>query len=178
MLTLTIAPTDLWDGSKEIFVTTKERTVKLEHSLISVSKWEAESKVPFFASPSHKGLSGRNQEVLYISHMIVGEVPAPYVPGVLYAQHASAIRDYIHDEQSATKIYNIKKGPKRIQTITSEIIYHWMIQHNIPVEFEKWHLNRLLKLIEVCLTLSSKDRMSSEEAAKYRAKLNEARRRG
>ena len=146
MLQIVIPSSERWDESREEFVYGKEQRIQLEHSLVSISKWE---------SKWHKAFLGKKekteQEVLdYIRCMTVTPKVDPSVYQRLSHSNINAVTDYINDQISATYINSPDDESIGSETITSELIYYWMISFRIPAEFEKWHLNRLLKLIKIC----------------------------
>lgn len=154
------------------FIDTKEQNLLLEHSLISLSKWEQKW---------HKAFLGRekksDQEMIdYIRCMTITQNVDDNVYKVIPPDIMKQIADYIQNPRSATKL---RKGPKKPsrEVITAEIIYSSMIKLGIPFECQKWHLNTLLTLIEVCNIHSTppKKRSRKEILAENRA-LNEARR--
>jgi hypothetical protein len=152
----------------------------LEHSLISISKWEAHTEKPYLETPGViKGISGMKEERYYFQCMIIGEVPS-YVPDILINSYFREIKEYINKPHSATSVY--RRGPTipSRQIVTSELIYYWMIRFGIPIECQRWHFNRLLMLIDVCnvkeQNAQKKGNMSQIEAAQYRHDLNKARR--
>jgi hypothetical protein len=153
----------------------------MEHSLISISNWEAIWHKPYLPSIHTPGISGHKEEVSYIKCMIIGNVDED-IPNVLLNTHSSEIQDYISNPYSATRSFLVGEKPKQQlprKTITSELIYYWMIKFGIPFTCEKWHFNKLLKLIETCNVQESQNtkagRMSHTEAARYRHELNKQR---
>ena len=179
MLEIKVASIELFDEGNNKFTTTKAQTVQLEHSLLSLAKWEAIWEKPFWPSSTSNGLSGYAEELSYVHCMLMRPVPE-YIPGVLLMKHGSEIKEYITRKRTATTIHRLDKKPVRPTTITSEIIYYWMVQYGIPFECERWHLNRLMTLIEVCQVKTSEhnktNKMSPSESALYRAKMNKKRR--
>lgn len=176
MLQITIpAPvSEEWDAEKEEFVYRiigKAYTLCLEHSLISISKWESKWHKPFLSSEK------TDEEFLdYIKCMTL----TSNVPDVAYTQltkeNIDGIMKYVNDPMTATTFSKENKKPSR-EIITSEIIYSWMITLKIPVEFEKWHIRRLLTLIRVCeIKNSPPKKMSKKEIMSRNAALNAARR--
>lgn len=143
MLQISINENRLWDEKKEQFVEIKPTVLKLEHSLISLSKWESKWKKSFISSEK------TTDEMLdYIRCMSI----TPVEPEIFYALTKDDIEKivaYIDDPMTATTISH-KNGSSRREIVTAEIIYYWMIALNIPIEFQKWHLNKLITLIEVC----------------------------
>lgn len=145
----------------------------MEHSLISISKWEAKWKKPYFSED--KTL----EEVLdYFRCMTVTPQKVdPIVYRSLSKENIERISEYINDPMTATTIKEVKKSNRR-EIITSEIIYYWMIAQQIPIEFEKWHINRLMTLIKVCAIKNdpNQKKMSRSAIAKQNRALNKARR--
>lgn len=174
MLRITVPAREYYDEEKEEFFTIKEQTLVMEHSLISLSKWEAKWKKPYISKDKKTA-----QETLdYLKCMTVGPVPDDIVYRSLTKENIQEITNYINDPMTATTITELKRPGARREIITSEIIYYWMIAQNIPTEYEKWHLNRLLTLIKVCSIKNNPDKkkMSRSEIARQNQALNAARR--
>ena len=175
MLLITIPAEESWDDSKEEFVITRNAiTLQLEHSLVSLAKWE---------SKWHKAFLSRNQktadEILdYIKCMTITQNVNPETYNYLTKDNITQIQEYIDDPMTATFISennNNSKGSR--ETVTAELIYYWMITSNIPVEFQKWHLNRLLTLIKVCgIKNSPPKKMSKRDIMRRNSAMNAARR--
>ena len=148
-------------------------TLNLEHSLISLSKWESKWKKPFMAE---KGLT--NAEVLdYVRCMTLNQKVDPKVYMALTVNDIQKIQDYIADPATATTVSNRKgSGRPGREIITSELIYYQMISLGIPFECEKWHLNRLLMLIQVCAIKGTPAQMSQLDIFNQNSQLNAARR--
>jgi hypothetical protein len=179
MLIIKVKEQEFFDEQKSMFFIARPITVRMEHSLISVSKWEANWEKSYFSSTTKHNEHSMNirEELDYISCMIIGEVP-DYICRVLMQENLKEIREYINKPHTATTIYRTGQGPLSRKTITAELIYSWMIDFGIPFECEKWHLNRLLMLIDVCNVRqdTGKDgKMSAAEAAKYRHQMNRMR---
>lgn len=138
---------DYWDESKEEFVSINSCDLVLEHSLISISKWESKWKVPFLTN------SNRTNEQLidYIRCMTITQNVDPKVYEFIPQQEIMRIQDYINDDHTATffKDDGKKRGGHK-EILTSEVIYYFMIALQIPMECQKWHLGRLMTLIKVC----------------------------
>lgn len=148
MLEINVPGGEFWDERNKIFINTKATTLHLEHSLVSLSKWESKWHKAFL-----KKNEKTNEEILdYIKCMTLTQNVDPNVYFALSPENIKDIKDYIDDPHTATKFYDDPNTPKSTnrETITSELIYYWMIALNIPFECQKWHLNRLLTLIEVC----------------------------
>lgn len=174
MLTITvpISP-EGWDEAKQEFVEPKYQTLQMEHSLISLSKWESKWQKPFY---SKKGMT--DEETLdYIKCMTLNKNIDPDVYSHLTRENIKAVMDYISNPMTATTFGKEDKGPNNKEVITSELIYYWMIASNIPLECEKWHLNRLITLIRVCsIKNNPPKKRSRREIMSRNAALNAARR--
>lgn len=173
MLTLNIPETEYYDEEKAEFITIKPQVLHLEHSLISVSKWESKWKIPFLSGNEKTSV----QVLDYISCMAVG----PFDSRVLRAltnEQLESINTYINDSMTATWFSDReKKAINKKQVITSEVIYYDMIALQIPFECQKWHLNRLLTLIRVCQEKNKPPKkMSKRELRQRNTALNAARR--
>lgn len=173
MLTITIPARELFDEKTEQFVYTKEQTLQLEHSLVSLSKWESKWKKPFFATKEKT-----NEETIdYIRCMTITQNVDPMIYNFLTDENLSAIHDYIEDPMTATTFSDNKNGKKNREIITAELIYYWMITSGIPFECQKWHLNKLITLIRVFEVKNTPPKkMSQRELMNRNRALNEARR--
>lgn len=173
MLKVTIPESELFDELRGEFVTTNEQTLQLEHSLISLSKWESKWHKPFLS------IEPKTDEEItdYIRCMTITPNVDPSVYLSIPNSVTNQINTYIEDSMTATWFNdNQKKTPNR-EVITAEIIYYWMISLNIPFECEKWHLNRLLTLIEVCNRKNTPKKMSKKDIYGRNRALNASRRR-
>ena len=160
-----------WDEVKEEFVPAEVKTLSLEHSLVSLSKWESKWNKPFL-SKDEKTIE---QTLDYIQCMTITQNIDPMVYRFLTDENIRDINDYIDAPMTATTVSD--KGSTSREIITSEIIYYWMISLNIPMECQKWHLNRLLTLIRVCNVKNAPaKKMSRKEIMNRNAALNAARR--
>ena len=177
MLQITIPEREWYDERKEEFITTKECSLKLEHSLLSLSKWESKWKKPFLSSKVEK----TNEESIdYVRCMTITQNVDPLVYYAIDKKTMDEISAYIDDPMTATwfsKEENAKSKVNR-ETITSEIIYYWMTAFHIPFEeCQKWHLNRLITLIQVCSIKSQPEKkMTQQEIMQRNAMLNAQRR--
>ena len=174
MLTVSIDGSELWDERTERFIYTDPKVIKLEHSLISLSKWESKWEKPFLTKEEKT-----DQEILdYIRCMTITQNVDPITYSCLSRQNINDIIQYMKAPMTATTISHRhnNKRPNREQ-ITSELIYYWMVAFRIPFECEKWHLNRLFTLIRVCEIKSQrpKKRSRNEILSDYAA-INAARR--
>lgn len=173
MLQIIIPAQELWNEKENKFIDTSEYKLTLEHSLVSLSKWESKYKKPFLDNKTKTP-----EETLdYIRMMTITQNIPHDAYNYLTKQNIQDITNYIQDTMTATWFSEDKNGPKgRSQIFTSELIYGYMVVLQIPWEAQKWHLNRLLTLIRVCNNLNQppKKKKGSEVAKDYKA-LNAAR---
>ncbi len=188
-LEITIQPKELWDEQKQEFIQTtkKATTLCLEHSLVSLSKWEAKYNKPFIGKTNVKTEGKTKEELLYYIKCMT--ITQNVDSGIYYCfteDQLKQINDYINAEMTATKFYengvagNSQQRTKS-QIITSELIYAWMISLQIPFECQRWHLNRLLTLIRVCNNMQAaqsgkKGMMNKRDIVAQNRALNAARR--
>lgn len=173
MLTITIPETELWDETREEYIYTKRQTLQLEHSLVSISKWEGKWCKPFLSS-NDKTLE---ETIDYVKCMTVTPNVKPEIYRCLSDENIEEINKYIAAPMTATWFSEDKTARPSREVITSEIIYYWMVALNIPFECQKWHLNRLLTLIKVCDRKSQPPKKMGKNAIMSRnAALNAARR--
>lgn len=172
MLKITVPGLELYDEEKNEFINYKDQTLQLEHSLVSISKWEAKWHKPFL-SDEDKTL----EEIIdYIKCMTITQNVKSDVYDRLTSDNIQTINDYIQDSMTATTFSDDKNTGKK-EIVTSEIIYYWMVTYNIPMECQKWHLNRLLTLVKVCTIKNSPPKkMSNSEIISRNKALNAARR--
>lgn len=161
-----------WDERKQEFVESKTKTIRLIHSLVSISKWESKWHKPFLSSDLQP------IEILdYIKCMTITPNVDDSVYEYLTQENIDQIRDYINDPMTATTFSGNGGGKRNREIVTSELIYYWMIALNIPQEYEKWHLNRLLTLVRVCNVKNTPPKKrSKKDTMSYYAELNRARR--
>lgn len=172
MLQITIPATELFDDSKQEFVYTKEQTLKLEHSLVSLSKWESRWQKPFLTKEERTV----EETMDYIKCMTITQNVDPDIYNYITNDNVRKVNAYIDAPMTATTFSNNGKGRPNREQITSELIYYWMISLNIPFECQKWHLNRLLTLIRVCnIKNQPSKKMSKGEIMSRNRALNEAR---
>lgn len=171
MLKITIPAMEYYDEVNNEFIEFKEQVLQLEHSLVSISKWEAKWHKPF--------LDGKDktpeQVIDYVRCMTITQNVNLEVYTRLTEGNLKDINDYIENPMTATTFSDINQTPSR-EIITSEIIYYWMVAFNIPFECQKWHLNRLLTLIKVCNVKNKPSKkMSRQEIMNRNRALNAAR---
>lgn len=168
MLEIDVATEEAYDEERGKFVVQQSFRVRLEHSLVSASKWESLWKEAFLSKKDKTP----QQTLSYVRFMILNDEMCPGVFQKLVTDHLPTIEEYIADSMTATKIYTDPNTPQSRETITTELIYYWMISLNIPVEFQHWHLNRLITLIR---TVNVKNTPKRKMSAKERRELNRAR---
>lgn len=170
MLEIKIKKGELFDEIRKIFIYTEDVTIHLEHSLVSLSKWEQKWHKPFMSKTEEK----TTEEMLdYIRCMTLDKNVNPDSYYFLTSKDFMRIKEYIEDPMTATTIREDPNSPKNNRPITNELIYYWMISYNIPVEFQKWHINRLMTLIRVCnAETEPRKKMSTTELMARNTKLN------
>ena len=175
MLEIIIEAKEFYNQQQNRFVTTQPCTLTLEHSLISLAKWESKWHIPYLSVPNEKTAE---QELDYIRCMVIGSVPNEDILKALSFDNVLMIKEYIDNPMTAT-VFSKNQNQKKMkrEVITAEVIYSRMFENNIPIECQKWHLNRLLTLIRVCdLNSSPKQKMTKKETSAYYAAQNAARR--
>lgn len=171
MLQIIIPETELYNESTNEFIYTSEKKLQLEHSLISISKWESKWCRPFLDDKEKTRAEIRD----YVRCMTLGNAD-PDVYNYLTVQNYRDIRDYIDAPMTATTFTNVNDGEKGKQIVTSELIYYWMVAYQIPFECQKWHINRLLTLIQICNVKNQpENKMSKSAIMQQNRALNEAR---
>ena len=173
MLQITIPAIEFWDEETETFLTNdKEQVLQLEHSLVSISKWESKHCKPFLT----KEQKTYEETIDYIKCMTITQNVPDSVYQHLTSKNISEINAYIEAPMTATTFSNFDKKTSN-EIVTSELIYYWMVANGIPMECQKWHINRLLTFIRVCNAKSTPPKkMSKREIASRYASLNAARR--
>lgn len=169
-ITIPIGP-EGWDEVKEEFVKPEEKTLQLEHSLVSLSKWESKWCKAFLTKKKKT-----DEEVLdYIKCMTITRNVDPDIYDYLTNKNISEIEEYIEAPMTATVVREMNNGKPNREVVTSELIYYWMLTLGIPFECEKWHINRLLTLIKVCNAKNSKPTKRSQgQIIRDYAAINEA----
>lgn len=162
-----------WDDEKQEFVEPKTQTLQLEHSLISLSKWESKWCKSFLSSKEKT-----TEEILdYIKFMTLSKNVSPDVYDHLTNANVQEIVEYINAPMTATVFSEDKNAKPNREIVTAELIYYWMISLNIPFECQKWHLNRLLTLVRVCNVKNAPPKkMSKKDIMSRNTALNAARR--
>ena len=171
MLRLVVPARELYDEEHNLFLGSKETKLDLEHSLVSLSKWESKWCVPFLGDEPRTG----EQTLDYVSAMTITQNVDQNVYLTMDRSILAQIEEYIARPMTATVIRKQQAGRNR-EVVTAELIYYWMIALNIPFECQKWHLNKLLTLINVCnIKNSPKKNMGRREVMQRNTELNAAR---
>lgn len=173
MLKIRVPDGEFFNNHLQEFRTVKGQTIQLEHSLISLSRWESKWKKPFLDGKEKT----RDESIDYIRCMSLtkGVDPLLYasIPGALL----NKIFEYVYSQRTATTFKNTRGGGSK-EVVTSELIYFWMIYHGVPIECEKWHLSRLLALIRICdIKQGPQQKMSRNDIFSQNRSLNAARKR-
>ena len=174
MLSITIGDADFYDEKLGKFITVKGKTLQLEHSLVSVAKWESKWKKPFLSVKDKT----REETLDYIKFMTITQNVDPLLYTLINNDQLKQISEYINDPMTATTFKKQEgKGVSR-RVLTSEDIYYYMTALQIPFDpCQKWHFNRLLTLIRVCNDEQQpKKKMKKADIAHQRRGLNAARR--
>lgn len=190
MFEITIPGEELWDARRAEFTSTKAVTLRLEYSLVSLSKWESKWHIPFFDDSMEKT---PEQMQDFVRCMTVTQGVDPTVYARLTVENLNAIYRYMEDPMTATwfagegrpgeknqngteKRRARRRPPGTGKVLTSEVLYSRMFQAGVPIECERWHLNRLMTLIRVCQEEQAPPRkMSRKDALRQRRELNAAR---
>lgn len=176
MLTIIIPATRFWDSKNEVFINHKQHVLNLEHSLVSISKWEAKWHIPFLSENE----KNKEHTIDYIKCMTLTQNVDDAIYESLTKENFVDISAYIENKMTATWFSERKgTGPTgKKEVVTSELIYYWMVGLEIPFECQKWHLNRLLTLIKVCnaKAKSANNKQSKKDILSNNAELNAARR--
>lgn len=172
MLELHIPEVELYDEKTEMFYTIRGQTLKLEHSLVSLAKWESRWEKPFLSEQRMTFA----ENVHYIQCMTITQNVHPQVYTYLAKFHLNDIYKYMELPMTATTFSKNKEPWRARKIVTAEVIYYWMTAFNVPMECQKWHLNRLITLINVCnLESQPKKKMSLKELHKRNHALNQQR---
>lgn len=173
MLRIVIPLSEGFDEEAGEFVDLQTYQLDLEHSLVSLSKWESKWEKPFLGNEAKT----EDQTLDYIRMMVLGEQPDEKVFSCLTSDNIKAIDTYINAKMTATTFNERQKQQQSREIITAELIYYWMVSLSIPVEFQDWHLNRLLTLIRVCnIKNTPKEKLAKTDTVRQRRELNAERR--
>jgi len=173
MIEIKLLPQEFWDPVKEEFINTPDMTIRMEYSLVSVSRWERKWKKPYLSVESKTD----DEFFDFLRCMTITPKDVPmFVYRSLPQSTINEIIKYMNDPMTATTFPKDNKTGGR-EIVTAEIIYYQMFSLNIPLECEKWHLNRLMTQIRVCAVKNApKKKMSRRETMSQNAALNAQRR--
>lgn len=169
MLYITIEADEIFDEATNEFLAVKQTKLQLEHSLVSIAKWESIWHKPFLENVEKLT---PEEYLSYIKCMTMTQNVDPEVFNHLSVKNLQDIQEYINNPMTATTVNRRDQDkPQKHQIITAELVYCWMLELNIPVEFQKWHFNRLMMLIQVCSIRQSppKKKSKAQAAADMRA---------
>lgn len=170
-----VPDTEFWDAEKEEFLKVKGAKIRMKHSLLSISKWEMKWKKPFL----QQGYTMTpDEELSYYECMTITQNINPYIYQCISPKDRQRINDYIQTPLSAYKKYDKKKPNGGSFAVVSERIYYWMTANNIPESYERWHLSRLLNLLDIAAESNSTDKNKNKVTAdmlRERHNLNQAR---
>lgn len=168
MLEITVPANEMYHYGQNRFINIPSCVLTLEHSLMSVAKWEAKWHTPYLNAKKRS----TEQEMDYIRCMVVGPIKNDYVLSGLSAENIVQIRAYIDDTMTATTFSKVSHSTSK-EVVTAEILYCRMFANNIPMECQKWHLNRLIALIRVCdIKNGPQSKMNKRETATHYAEQN------
>jgi hypothetical protein len=171
MLKIVVPASEQYDEVNNLFIETKEQTLLMEHSLLSISKWEEKWKKPFLS----KEPKTEEESIDYLKCMTITQNVDPAVYLAIDAGLMKQISDYMEDSHTATTFSNL--GPPSREIMTAEVIYYAMFANGIDKECEKWHLNKLLTLIKVFGEKTKEPKkMSRNQIMSRNRALNAARR--
>ena len=165
---------ELYDEKTGEFIDSVTTTIRLEHSLVSLSKWESKWHKPFLHTEK------TDEEIMdYIKCMTLTQNVPDDIYNKLSSKNIQEIKDYIDNPMTATTFSENRNQKKSREIVTSELIYYWMVAYQIPFECQKWHLNRLITLTRICGIKNqppSKNKTSQRELANRYAAMNRQRR--
>lgn len=173
MLEIDVFESEIYIPKSNRFVTIPACTLTLEHSLISLAKWESKWNIPYLDNTQKTPA----QNLDYIRCMVIGKISNDSIFEVLSQDNIIKITEYINAPMTATTFQKRSNKKVKKEVITAETLYARMFAHGIPMECQKWHLNRLLTLLHVCdLQNAPREKMSKQQTASWNAQQNAARR--
>lgn len=172
MLEITIPETEYFDDSRQCFITSHEQKLRLEHSLVSIAKWESKWHKPFLGKTRHTF----EESIDYVRCMTITQNVDPDIYYGLTDENFRTIEEYMEDKHTATWFRNDGNRRASREIVTAEIVYYWMTEFGIPFDCDKWHFNRLMTLIRVCSEKQSGGKkMSKKDILRQNSALNAAR---
>lgn len=173
MLRITIPEIEQYNEETEEFIISKAQVLQLEHSLVSLSKWESKWCKPFLT----KKEKTVEESIDYVRCMTLTQNVDPEVYTRITPDIVDQVAKYIEAPMTATTFSSKSNQPTSHEVVTAELIYYWMIAYNIPFECQKWHLNKLMTLINVCSIKNEPPKKMGKKALMNRnTALNAARR--
>lgn len=173
MLEIKVDGGEFWDSINEEFINREPVTLHLEHSLISLTRWEQHYKRPFLNEKT--GPKTLEETIYYIKCMCLDKKVSDETFNNISTENYQKILDYIHDPMTASTITDRSKNkPQKKEILTSELIYYYMTALNIPFECEKWHLNNLLMLIQIASAKNNPEKMSKADVLRRNAAASKA----
>lgn len=154
------------DGDNEV-------VLQFEHSLLALSKWEANSKKAFLT------LQGKTPaELLDYFRCMIAPGQDPDLVYRMSPDQLDKLEKYISDTQTATTFMKEATGKRSGDIATSEVIYGWLVGLKIPFHpVETWHLNRVMVLVRVVQANNEPPKKPTrEEALNDWQRVNEANR--
>lgn len=167
MLTIIIPAQSRWDEISEQFIDTEDVVLELEHSLLSMSEWEAKYKKPFMDEHNQK-TAQEWFDYIYMMRLDKSITPDKLIN--LTAENIEQIKEYINDKRTATTLTKEQLGKPSREIVTSELIYAWLVLQNIPFDVETWHVSRILTLVNVVSIKNQPPKKESPSDAMNRAR--------
>lgn len=172
MLTLKIESFEGWDEEKEEFIYIEGQTIHMRHCLASISKWESKWHIPFLSRKEKT----EEQALDYIRCMVEEEV-SDTVINIIQTRYGREIESYMNNPSTATVVHHDKQEIGSNSPKTSEVIYSWMFQLNIPMECQYWHINKLITQIDYMNEQQKPPKkISKKDAMARQARINAERR--
>lgn len=163
---------ELFDEETNTFLHPVGKKLHLEHSLLSISKWEAEWEIPFLNTDKTS-----EQSLSYIKCCVLDDDFDELLLNTLSDKNILDFNAYLSKGMTAKKIIDLRSSlsqkrksrrPASQKALTSEDIYYSMIQFHVWKECEEWPLQRLLSLLQLCsLKSNSTGEMSKSDQAKF-----------
>jgi hypothetical protein len=166
---------EAWDSVNNVFIQIPESKITIEHSLVSIEKWEAKWEKSFLYNLENKQLS-RIEFLDYIRCMTLEKNVDPNVYLYLSKPNIDKIITYMNRKNTASTIKRRGNNLPSREIVTAELIYYWMITQGIPFECKKWHINRLMMLIAICSIKNSNNKMSTSDILEENRRISRARR--
>ena len=171
VLDLYVPGKEFWNSELQEFIYTKDITLHLKHSLVSLTRWEQHYKRKFLDD----GPKNEEEYRFYIQCMTLNKDVDPLVYTVLQEDDIKKVTDYLHDSMTATTLPKQNNNRSNSEKLSSELIYYYMSALNIPFECEKWFLNNLIILISIASIKNNPQEKKSKPSWSSIRALNAAR---